>query len=158
MLITRFTTSLFNPIVIALTGWLLALFAARLNFSPRLSLVLGAAYALGSMALPYTGTYFSEPLIALTILLAAYALHRVKIDRPDRVGVGRWLFVSGSALAIAIFTRERSVIMFPAFAVYALPIIRRDWRRWLIWLLPMVIVGVLIGLDELVALRLAADV
>ena len=154
VLITRFTTSLFNPIVIALTGWLLALFAARLNFSSRLSLVLGAAYALGSMALPYTGTYFSEPLIALTILLAAYALYRVKadlidraarIDRGDRVGVGRWLLVSGSALAIAILTRERSVIMFPAFALYALPIIRRDWRRWLIWLLPMVIVGLLIA-------------
>ena len=151
VLITRFTTSLFNPIVIALTGWLLALFAARLNFSLRLSLALGAAYALGSMALPYTGTYFSEPLIALTILLAAYALHRVKVDRVDliergdRIDVGRWLLISGSALAIAIFTRERSAIMFPAFVLYAMPIIRRVWRHWLIWLLPMMIIGLLIG-------------
>ena len=85
VLITRFTTSLFNPIVIALTGWLLALFAARLNFSTRLSLVLGATYALGSMALPYTRTYFGEPLIALTIVLAAYALHRVKADLVDLI-------------------------------------------------------------------------
>jgi hypothetical protein len=146
VLITRFTTSLFNPIVIALTGWLLALFAARLNFSTRLSLVLGAAYALGSMALPYTRTYFGEPLIALTITLAAYGLYRVKADRVDRADVGRWLLISGTALALAVFVRERSAIMFPAFLIYAVPVIRRDWRRWLLWLLPLVIVGGLIGL------------
>ena len=143
VLITRFTTSLFNPIVIALTGWLLALFAARLNYSTRLSLTLGAAYALGSMALPYTRTYFGEPLIALTITLAAYALYRVKTDR---VEVGRWLLLSGTALAIAVFTRERSAIMLPAIMIYAAPIIRRDWRRWLAWWLPLVVAGGLIGL------------
>jgi len=149
VLITRFTTSLFNPIIIALTGWLLALFAARLTFSSRLSIALGLAYALGSMALPYTRTYFGEPLIAFTITLAAYALYRVKadlLDRVDRADAGRWLLVSGSALAIAIFTRERSIIMAPAFLIYAIPIIRRDWRRWLMWLSPMAIVAVLIGL------------
>lgn len=143
VLITRFTTSLFNPISIALTAWLIALFAARLGFSTRLCVLLAMAYALGSMALPYTRTYFGEPLIALTITLAAYALFRVKTDRVD---VGRWLFVSGAALAIAVFTRERSAIMLPAFMIYAAPIIRRDWRRWLMWLLPLVIVGGLIGL------------
>lgn len=143
VLITRFTTSLFNPIVIALTAWLIALFAARLGFSTRLSMVLALAYALGSMALPYTRTYFGEPLIALTITLAAYALYRVKTDR---VEVGRWLLVSGAALAVAVFTRERSAIMLPAFMIYAAPIIRRAGRRWLIWLLPLVIVSVLIGL------------
>lgn len=149
VLITRFTTSLFNPIIIALTGWLLALFAARLNFSTRLSLALGLTYALGSMALPYTRTYFGEPLIALMITLAAYALYRVRAaqtERADRVEVNRWLLISGSALAIAIFTRERSAIMVPAFVLYAAPIIRRDWRRWLVWLLPMLVVGGLIGL------------
>ena len=149
VLITRFTTSLFNPIIIALTGWLLALFAARLNFSTRLSLAVGLTYALGSMALPYTRTYFGEPLIALTITLAAYALYRVKAaqtERADRVEVNRWLLISGSALAIAIFTRERSAIMVPAFVLYAAPIMRRDWRRWLRWLLPMLVVGGLIGL------------
>ncbi len=149
VLMTRFTTSLFNPIIIALTGWLVALFAARLNFSPRLSVALGVAYAFGSMALPYTRTYFGEPLIALTITLAAYALYRVKADRiarPDRVDVGRWLLISGSALAIAIFARERSAIMAPAFMIYAASIIRHDWRRWLVWLLPLAVVGALIGL------------
>ncbi|HZY41419.1 MAG TPA: hypothetical protein VFF59_05390, partial [Anaerolineae bacterium] len=53
VLITRFTTSLFNPISIALTAWLIALFAARLGFSTRLCVLLAMAYALGSMALPY---------------------------------------------------------------------------------------------------------
>ena len=36
--------------------------------------------------------------------------------------------------------------MLPAFMIYAASIIRRDGRRWLIWLLPLVIVGGLIGL------------
>jgi hypothetical protein len=36
--------------------------------------------------------------------------------------------------------------MVPAFFVYAVPIIRRDWRRWLMWLFPLAIVGGLIGL------------
>ncbi|MBI5564946.1 MAG: hypothetical protein HY870_08630 [Chloroflexi bacterium] len=146
VLLTRFTTSLFNPILIALTGWLLALFAARLNFSPRLSMAVGLAYALGSMALPYTRTYFGEPLIAFMIVLAAYALYRVKAERIDRVDIDRWLLVSGSALAIAIFARERSAIMVPAFLIYTASIIGREWRRWVLWLLPTAIVGLLIGL------------
>ncbi|NTU64844.1 MAG: hypothetical protein HGB05_15955, partial [Chloroflexi bacterium] len=55
---TKFTTSLLNPILIALTGWLVAVFASRLGMSYRLSVILGLASPLATMALAYIDTSF----------------------------------------------------------------------------------------------------
>ena len=81
---TKFTTSLLNPILIAFTGWLVAVFAYRLGMSYRLSVFLGLAAPLATMALAYIDTNFSEPLLALTVLAAAYAVHRARSDHPLR--------------------------------------------------------------------------
>ena len=143
ILLTHWTTSLFNAIVIALTGWLVAMFASRLGYSSRLSVGLGLAYALGTMVLPYTGTYFSEPLIALLILLAAYAVYAARANLRSLL----WLVVAGTALGLAVFTRERSAIMVPPFILYVWLCHRRVlWRGWVAFFAPLVIFGVIIGL------------
>jgi hypothetical protein len=142
VILTHWTTSLFNPIVIALTGWLIALFASRLGYSQRLSVGLGLAYALCTMVLPYTGTYFSEPLIALLILLAAYTVYAARAP----AHVMGWLAAAGTALGLAVFIRERSAIMILPFVVY-LYLCRRSvwWRGWAAFFAPLVVSGAVIG-------------
>ncbi len=143
VLITRLTTALFNPIVIALTAYLIARLARRLGLSVRWSLLLGAAYATGSLAWAYTGTLYSEPFLALLLVLAVYALVGAKTDRAD---ADRQLLIAGAALGFMLITRERSAIWLPAFLLYALPINRRRWRGWLWLLAPLIAAGVLLGL------------
>ncbi|GEM_PF-3430615 len=142
VILTHWTTSLFNPIVIALTGWLVAVFASSLGYSSRLSVGLGLAYALCTMVLPYTGTYFSEPLIAGLILLAVYAGYAARTS----AYVVRWLMVAGTALGLAVFARERSAIMIPPFVLYVWLYHRRMlWRGWVAFFAPLVIFGLIIG-------------
>ena len=143
VILARWTTSLFNPIVIALTGWLIALFAGRLGYSQRLGVGLGLAYALCTMVLPYTGTYFSEPLIALLILLAAYAVYAARASA-RRLW---WLAAAGTALGLTVFIRERSAIMILPFIVYVYVCHRRvRWRGWAAFFAPQVVSGIAVGL------------
>ncbi len=130
---TRFTVSLLNPIVIALTGWLIALFGSRWGFSARLSMGLGAVYSLGTMAVVYTHTNFSDPLLALLFTLAAYSAYRAGEDRR-----GRWLLLTGLALGLALYLRERALIWLPLYLGYLLLTGRaRTLRHWLAVLLPI---------------------
>jgi hypothetical protein len=181
VMLTRFTTSLFNPLIIAMTGWLIAVFASRLGHSIRLSAGLGVTYSLGSMAIAYASTYFSEPLIALLITLAAYAAFRARDDphcathvsprsAPSgpptfqwKVGHGQaewesgkcrsrvepWLLLAGSALGLAVYTRERSAIMLPAFFLYVFVTNRRlrlvDGGALIV---PIVVAGAIIGVTN----------
>jgi hypothetical protein len=143
LILSHWTTSLFNSIVIALTGWLVAMFASHFGYSQRLSVGLGLAYALCSMVWPYTGTYFSEPLIALLILLAAYAVFRAR----DSAHVLWWLSLAGMALGLTVFIRERSAIMIPPFILYVYLCHRRAvWRGWAAFFAPLVMFGAVIGL------------
>ncbi len=143
LILTHWTTSLFNPIVIAITGWLIAVFGLRLSYSTRLSLTLGLAYALCTMVFPYTGTYFGEPVITLLIVLAAYAVYVARTS----TRVLRWLVVAGTALGLAVFVRERSAIMIPPFILYVYLYHRRIvWRGWIAFFAPAIVVGVIIGL------------
>lgn len=146
VMLTRFTTALMNPIIVALTGWLIAVFAGRLGHSTQLSIGLGLTYALGSLAFAYASTYFSEPLIALMITLAAYA---VFCARDDQARVKCWLLIAGAALALAVYTRERSAIMLPAFFLYVWLTHRRlRFSAWLALFAPIVVVGSIIGLTN----------
>jgi hypothetical protein len=143
MILAHWTTSLFNPIVIALTGWLVAVFANRLGYTRRLSVGLGLAYPLCTIVLPYTGTYFSEPLIALLILTAAYAVYAA---RASAHATG-WLILAGTALGLTVFIRERSAIMLPPFILYVYLCQRRVvWRGWAAFFAPLGLFAGIIGL------------
>ena len=144
--LTRFTTSLFDPIVVALTGWLLAVFGSAWGFSKRLSIGLGMTYALGTIALAYTHTNFSDPLLALLYVLAAYSAFRIDNDRPRR-----WLLLAGLALGFAVYLRERAVIVIPLFLGYILLTRRaRTWRDWAVLLIPIGLGGALVALWNIV--------
>jgi hypothetical protein len=130
---TRFFVSLLNPIVMALTGWLIALFGSRWGFSARLSMGLGALYSFGTMAVVYTHTNFTDPLLALCFTLAAYAAYRANENQR-----GRWLFITGVALGLALYLRERALIWIPLYLAYVLITRRaRSLRDWALLLIPL---------------------
>ncbi len=144
ILITKVIVSLLNPIVIALTGWLIAVFATRLGYSPRLSSGLALTYAFGSLALAYNHTYFSEPASALMLVLAAYAIDRAGDNRSVK-----WLISAGAALGYVAYLRERSIILLPIFVLYfVLKHKAAPLKNWFAFLLPIGIAGGLIGLQN----------
>ncbi len=129
----RFFVALLNPIVIALTGWLIALFGSRWGFSARLCIGLGVMYSLGTMAVVYSHTNFSDPLLALCFTLAAYAAYRADNDRR-----ARWLIITGMALGLALYLRERALIWLPLYLGYLLFTRRaRTLGHWLAVLIPI---------------------
>lgn len=137
----RFGVSLLNPIILALTGWLMALFGRRLGFSDRLSVALGVTYSLGTMALVYAHTNFSDPTLGLLITLAAYGGFRARSEPATR-----WYALVGVACGTAVYLRERSLILIPVLLGYAVIGRPRPAVRMLAaLLLPVAIGGGLLG-------------
>ncbi len=129
----RFFVSLLDPIVIALTGWLIALFGQRWSFPTRLSLGLGVLYALGTMAVAYIHSNYSDPVLAFLCLMAAYSAYRI-LDGPRR----RWLLLTGLALGLSLYLRERTLIVVPLFLGYVFFTRRAcSWRDWAAILIPI---------------------
>ncbi|MDI6892704.1 MAG: hypothetical protein QMD08_06970 [Actinomycetota bacterium] len=130
--VTKFMTSMFNPIVTALTCLLLFLFGLKLDYSVRTSLALSFVYGLGTMAWPYSQTFFSEPFTALMLLLSFYAVlsYRKTGAIVSCRGEGRWLLWAGLSLAIAVLTRMAALIAVPILALYVLLISKeKGWSR-----------------------------
>lgn len=117
-LLKRFFVGLTGVFVLAGTGSLLFLFCRGLSIGRRdhdelygdLACGLTAlAYVGGTMALPHSRTFFSEPLATLFILWAFYLL---------AVPVGRMLTImrataAGMMIALALFTRLDSLFAVP---------------------------------------------
>jgi len=102
---------LLNPLLVALTGWLLFAFVRRWGFDRRVAALTALLFGVATPAWPYTKTLFSEPLTGLFLLLAAYLLLRYRDSGRMRNAVG-----AGGALGLALLTRPASVIAWPAFA------------------------------------------
>jgi len=118
------TTLLLSPLLTALGACLLYL-AARRAFPhmPRTAAWLATvAWALGSVAWPYTKTFFSEPLVALATIGAferLLALRSTPHSRRAAFGIGAWV-------GVGIVARSAHAIVAPFFAIAALLI---TWPR-----------------------------
>jgi len=104
-------TLLLNPLLIALTGWLLFAFVRRWGYDRRTALLTALLFGVATPLWPYAKTLFSEPLTGLLLLLAAYLLLRYRNSGLMRNVVG-----AGGALGLALLTRPASVIAWPSFA------------------------------------------
>lgn len=92
------TALLLTPLLTGLTGFYLYLTARRAFASrglrvPLAPLAVTMVWGLGSMAWPYSKTFFSEPVVALTLIAAAYHLvsFRDTAATVDAVWAGLWL-------------------------------------------------------------------
>jgi hypothetical protein len=91
-----------------------------LGYTRRPALATALAYAVTTPAWPYAKLDFSEPLLALALLLAALGAYRYATT--DRA---RWAMLAGTALGGAVLTKYAAVALVPFFAVYVIVVARR---------------------------------
>jgi hypothetical protein len=143
---TRFAITAMNAPITAATAALLAAWALRLGASRRGAIGLALLYGVCTFAWVYARTFFSEPLAALLLLLAAE-----RADAARNSGWGqRYLLISGLAAGLLVTTRIASAVALPVIALYLLAGQRASgehrplednqllglagaWRRALVW-------------------------
>ena len=119
--LTQFWASLTNTFVsvgIVLVWWR---FARDLGYTRPVATAGAVTLAGASLLWPYARTDFSEPLLALALLSAAWCLHRW--HRAPRLSWA-WALAAGACGGLAFITKPTAAILCPAFALYAL---------WLLW-------------------------
>jgi hypothetical protein len=114
----RFVASYLNVLAGALGVWVFFLIARRLSSNVAAALAVTALYAFGTLAWPYAGFCFSEPLATLFVLLSLLGLLHGDDGRSTP-----WVAVaSGLALGCAVATHVTAILFAPFFLAYA-------WRR-----------------------------
>lgn len=117
----RFVVCLFNPIVSSMCVFFFFLIVRALTqseVSARLTTIL---FAFGSLVLPYAGTFFSEPLATLFVLLSLYFLVYNHVS--DRTLSRRHTWnLAGSAisLGLATATHVTAILYVPFFCFFAI--------------------------------------
>jgi hypothetical protein len=137
-------TWLFNILVTAFTAVVLFYYGIALGYQDRTALGVALLFGLATIAWPYSRLFFREPLWALLVLVAAYALERCRRGvnlafrpsppTPLPQGEGRqkrfivsgvWLIIVLMALAGAVFTKEATILIAPTLLVVVLPDVSR---------------------------------
>jgi hypothetical protein len=109
----RSAALLLNSLLTASTAGLLLIMVRDLGYSTRAGVTVALAYALCSPAWVYTHTFFSEPLVTLSLTGAALAAWRFA-----QKGRSGWLIAAGGALGLALLARVDALAAFPAFGLY----------------------------------------
>jgi hypothetical protein len=119
----RLALPLLNVLVGALGVLVFWRIASRLSRHPAAALGVTVLYGLGTLAWPYAGDAFSEPLATLLCLVAFELLLRVDASPPAT------LLWAGLALGGAIATHVTAVLFVPFFAALALRGAEHRWRK-----------------------------
>ncbi|MDX2137879.1 MAG: hypothetical protein SF123_07265 [Chloroflexota bacterium] len=133
------TTWMFNIVVTALTGCIVFLFARALAFDTRAAVLVALMYGLATIAVPYSKTFFREPLTALTITAAALLAERTRAHnyRP-------WsLLLLIISIVVMLLTRAAAVFALPALLVLLLPDAMTVVRRASLGRILLIIIGVI---------------
>src|SRR5207244_1763432 len=114
---------LFNLLVTALAAVIVFYFAIRLGYTERLSLAAALLFGLTTIVWPYTRTFFREPLTMLTLIAAAYCLHRWREAFTAQQRQGEWLWGSLALIAMvfAILSKEAALIAVPVLLIFNIP-------------------------------------
>lgn len=120
----RFIVAMINPVLSALTGGVLYLFVWHLLKRRRLAVFIALAWGLGTLAWPYTQTFFSETAVGLFLLTAFYFLLRL-----DQTGHSIDAWLSGLCIGLAILVRPAAIVTGIGTAVY-LFLITYGSKRW----------------------------
>ena len=127
-----FVAILFNPLMTALTVAVFWSIVELLTGSRAVAGMTSFLFALGSLAWPYSGTFFSEPLATLFALLSfRMLLHAESIEVgsvgreriPDssskRSNSGLTLAGAGASLGVAVLVHVSAILFVPFFFVLA---------------------------------------
>ncbi len=142
-LTTRAAAMLFNPTVTAATALALFAFVCRLKYSHHVAFLVGLIYGLATLAFPYARTLYGEPLAALLLLLAVYALYCYWERR-------HWAYLVVLSLSCGLLVGVNTIYALPAgllgLLAFAEGIRRRSLRDLLALLIPAIIFAAAFGL------------
>ncbi len=106
--------------------FLLVKLLTKSDFAARWAAIL---FAFGSLMMPYSGTFFSEPLATLFVILSLYCL--VWNDLTDGISVNQKYFSllsAGLFLGMATTVHISAILYSPFFFAYGLyPFLRKRW-------------------------------
>jgi hypothetical protein len=139
---------LFNILITALTAGTLYLYGLALGYRVPVALLVGLAFGLGTIAWPYSRTFFREPLFTWLALLSALLMMRLrqKLSASERP----WFILAGLGLALAgvLFSKEASFLIIPALLVEAIPSRLgrvRITRNLVVTLIALAVLGTVLG-------------
>jgi 4-amino-4-deoxy-L-arabinose transferase-like glycosyltransferase len=95
--------------------------ARDFGYAKRPALATALVYGLATPAWVYAKLDFSEPMLALLLLLAALGAYRFRVT-----GSARWAALVGAALGYAVLTKYAAIVFVLLFAVY----LALAWRQW----------------------------
>lgn len=135
---------LFNVIVgVGLCGTVFC-YVIQLGYDQKVAIWIALGLGIGTIAWPYTKTFFREPLAGLMILLSALFMERLRTERYRSM---KWFLWSVLALGAAFLTKEAIVFAVPALLLILAPPVIFKWPRSLVYLLvgtTLVVLGMLI--------------
>jgi hypothetical protein len=143
------STLIFNALVTAATGALVLLYLQALSYDNWVALVAGVTFGLATPAWAYAKTFFSDPLAALCLVAAAFALLRFRQSgRPMNV------FWAGLALSVAVAARYANAIMIPLYGLLLLKYQTANgksqgWRTWLVFGAPLAVTAIALAFYNL---------
>ncbi len=116
----RFIASFFNSIIGALSGVFFYFVLLRLTRSKIIGLYSTFIYSFGSLIFPYTGTFFSEPLCTMFMILSFLFIIKNETLYEKVPHTGKNYFYSGLFLGLAIVTHISAVLSVPFYYAFIL--------------------------------------
>jgi hypothetical protein len=147
---------LFNNLVTSATAGLLFYFALALGYRLRSALALGAIFAFGTIAWPYSKAFFREPLAAFLLLLSAYAL--VRWRRSLERGRVSWGWLGAAVLSlVAVQLVKNGVAFFAAPTLLILAAPKLDTARVRFHRRHLIAIGIIAGLAAVALIGIAGQ-
>lgn len=142
---------LLGPFLSALTGYVLYRALRRLAVTPPVAVIAVLAWGLATPAFTYARMLFTEPMAALSIIVAFAALLAWRGD-------GRWrkrhLVLAGAGLGLLFVNKLANAVVIPVFGLYVLYGLAQQWRGGHSWR-ALVVSGLAFGLPILAGLAAA---
>ena len=111
----RFIVSFFNSFIGAISGVLFYYLILMFTRSKMIGFFVAFIYSFGSMIFSYTGTFFSEPLCTLFIIISFLFIIKNETGVDDVKKSYRNYFFSGLFLGLAIVTHISAVLSVPFY-------------------------------------------
>ena len=116
----RFIVSFFNVLVGAFSGVFLYLVLLKITESYSISFYTTFIYSFGSLIFSYTGTFFSEPLCTLFVILSFLFILRNEKNYQSTKYENKNYFYSGLFLGLAITTHISALLSVPFYYLFIL--------------------------------------
>jgi len=143
-LVQRGAVSVTNAFVVAGVCLLFFAFCLRLRFPRRFSFLLTVGLGVGSVLLPYSKSFLSEPMQALCLLGAAYGLFVFRSS-----GSYRWLTAAGVFAGFGLLVKVTFALNIVFLGLYLLDAFsfrlnRHAWRASACFVIPIVVFGLFV--------------